>query len=243
MNGYFLGQCKWPPSPDLEPFFFSFHITPGSIERVCAPDSLEYLKKYEPIGCRDTGTRDILIKHGVDAFYSKCITLTFPRRQSSPQHGKVYIVGVSKAARSAIPRRIRDKAVIVDQAKLRVPGLTPEIKESLCEHLLEMYRDTASLVITSKIHCAMPCIAMGVPVVFLYDSKKKNDYRVGVVKEIIGINYVDETVFGRLINRFVGKKIDWAPSPVDIESEKGSIRSNYLSAFERAVSKFAPVLN
>ncbi len=195
MNGYFLGQCDWPPSPDLQPFFFAFHVTPGSVAKVCSPEGIAYLKQHEPIGCRDQGTMHLLQKHGVKAFYSKCVTLTLPRRDKAPQNGRIYMVGLSKGAVAAVPKRIRRQAVLVDQAKLRLPDIRPSLKEELSQHLLDTYSKTAALVITSKIHCAMPCIAMGIPVVFLYDKSKQDDYRVNIIKDLVGIQYVGE---GRL---------------------------------------------
>lgn len=239
MNGYFLGGVEWPPAPELVPFFYAFHVTPGSAARVCSPESIAYLRKNEPIGCRDRGTMELLQRHGVDAFYSRCVTLTLPRRELEPENGRVYLVGLSKGAEAAVPRSIRRRAVVVDQAKLRLPDLTPALKEELSQHLLDTYSRTASLVITSKIHCAMPCIAMGIPVVFLYDKNKKNDYRVGVVKDLIGINYVGESRLDRILfNRLMAKKINWFPAALDFEEEKKSIKAGYLDALQRAIKAF-----
>lgn len=239
MNGYFLGQCDWPPSPDLQPFFFAFHVTPGSAAKVCSQEGIAYLKQHEPIGCRDQGTMQLLQKHGVQAFYSKCVTLTLPRRESAPQNGRIYMVGLSKGAVAAAPKSIRKKAVLVDQAKLRLPDLSPSLKEELSQHLLDTYSKTAALVITSKIHCAMPCIAMGIPVVFLYDKDKQDDYRVNIIKDLVGIQYVGEGRLDKLLfNRLQSKKINWSPKPLEFEAEKQKIREGYLNAFERAVVRF-----
>jgi hypothetical protein len=239
MNGYFLGGVEWPPAPELVPIFFAFHVTPGSAAKVCSPDGIAYLKRHEPIGCRDRGTMELLQRHGVDAFYSKCVTLTLPRRKREPENGRVYIVGLSKGAESAVPRSIRRRAVVVDQAKLRLPSLTPKLKEELSQHLLDTYKRTASLVITSKIHCAMPCIAMGIPVVFLYDKNKENDYRVSIVKDLIGINYIGESWLDRAVfNRLRASKINWSPGVLEFEEEKHSIREAYLEAFNRARERF-----
>lgn len=240
MNGYFLGGVEWPPAPELVPIFFAFHMTPGSVARVCSPEGIAYLKQHEPIGCRDRGTMEILQRHGVEAFYSKCVTLTLPRREREPENGRVYMVGLSKGAESAVPRSIRRRAVVVDQAKLRLPDLTPGLKEELSQHLLDTYSRTAALVITSKIHCAMPCIAMGIPVVFLYDKAKKDDYRVGIIKDLIGIQYVGESKLDRLLfNRLRQRSIDWAPAALDLESEKARIGDEYARAFTRAVEQFS----
>ena len=93
MNGWFSDKPEnWPPSAALEPVFFGFHATyyNGFNKRYLEPDSIAYLKTQEPIGCRDQQTCDWLRERGVDAFYSKCLTLTFPRREHTPENGKVF---------------------------------------------------------------------------------------------------------------------------------------------------------
>jgi len=50
-----------------------------------------------------------------------------------------------------------------------IPGgekLSNEEKLVLSEEILSYYKDNAKLMITSRFHCAMPCIAMGIPVIF-----------------------------------------------------------------------------
>lgn len=238
MNGYF-GAGMLPLSPALEPFFFAFHVTQESAARISDPEVVAYLKAREPIGCRDRGTMELMRRQGIEAFYSKCVTLTLPRREKTPENGRVYMVGLSPAAKSAVPKRIAKDAVVVDQAKLRIPDMGPDMKQMISQHLLDTYAATAGLVITSKIHCAMPCIAMGIPVIFIYDEDKRDDYRVGLIDDLVGINYVGASWLHRkLVNRFFNR-IDWSPVSIDIESEKENIRSAYLEAFGRAAERYA----
>jgi hypothetical protein len=234
LNGFFMNTDHWPPSSAVRPVFYSFHIAPHAEKIICSQKGIEYLRKWQPIGCRDIGTMDLLSKYGIDAYYTRCVTLTLPSREKAPEHGEVFIVGVSRKARYAIPKQIRKNAVVVDQAKVRLPVSDPALKMALAEELLEQYRDRASLVITSKIHCAMPCIAMGIPVVFLYDASKQNDYRVSIVNDLVGINYVhDHGVFAAMKNLWLSKGINWSPLPLDIESMKQEIKDGFIQAFNR----------
>lgn len=236
MNGFFPGEAGWPPAAGLVPFFHSFHISPKAEQKICSKEGLAYLSRFAPIGCRDRGTLKILQSHGIQAYYSKCISLTFPKREVVPEHGKVFLVSLSRGAMSALPRALRKRAVTVEQAKLRLPGLSGPQRESLAQHLLDVYAREAALVITSKIHCAMPCIAMGIPVVFLYDRAKKNDPRVAVVADLIDIHYIGETAFFRnVVNPVLGLFFNWSPRPVDIEQEKRVIQASYLAAFNQAM--------
>lgn len=240
MNGFFMRRGSWPPSETLEPFFFAFHISKKSHQQICSPAGIEYLKKYQPIGCRDRGTKELLIKKGVDAYYSKCVTLTFEKRTESPKEGRVFLVNLSDAATRFVPRSIRRDAIAVNQASVKLPNLSSEQRESLAEHVLTTYKEHASLVITSKIHCAMPCIAMGIPVVFLYEKSNKVDYRVEIIDGLLGINYVNPSWFAKkFLNRFLRNRVNWAPDPVNIEEEKQVIRRGYLEALQRSVERFS----
>lgn len=234
MNGYFLNTAHWPPSSTVNPVFFSFHAAAEAQAVLCSPQSLEYLRRWQPIGCRDQGTLQLLVAHGVKAFYSRCLTLTLPRREQAPENGQVFIVGLSRAACRAVPRSLRREAVYVDQARVRLPVGDSGLKLALASELLEQYRQRARLVITSKIHCAMPCIAMGIPVVFLYDDTKRDDYRVQIMEEFLSIHYVRKSgVEAALINRWRGRSIDWSPEPLDIEPLKQQIARDFVEAFSR----------
>lgn len=237
LNGFFMGSDNWPPSPDLAPVFFSFHINKSYEPIICSPAGLDYLRRHEPIGCRDRGTLRILEKHGIKAFYSRCVTLTLPRREPSPEAREVFIVGVDKELEQVIPRSLRKTAVRINQSSVRLPLLSCELKREMARQLLEGYARRAQLVITSKIHCAMPCIAMGIPVVFLYPKEKRDDYRVHLVGDILPINYVPRSSLIRRLGlqKLLTKKIDWSPLPVDIERDKAEIARGYAEAVERAL--------
>lgn len=78
MNGWFLWSAdKFPPSDCINPLFISFHLTPSRIDKVLSnPKSVEYLKRYQPIGCRDIDTKEKLEQYGINAYFSGCLTTT-----------------------------------------------------------------------------------------------------------------------------------------------------------------------
>lgn len=240
MNGFFMQSDHWPPSPAVTPLFFAFHVAPGKRDVILSPRGVEYLKQHGPIGCRDEGTVALLAERGIEAYYSRCVTLTFERRSAAPKNGKVFMVaGSSMDFTSIIPRSLRREAVYVNQAKLRLPCLSPALRRQMAAELLAAYRDHARLVITTKIHCAMPCIAMGIPVVFLYDAAKRADYRVRLIEELVGIQYVsDSPLSGRWLNPLRQGRIDWSPAAPDIEPLKADIRAGFARALARAQARF-----
>ena len=234
LNGFFMNTAHWPPSPAVRPVFFAFHVTPQAQPVICSPAGIAYLKHWQPIGCRDRGTQALLAEHGVQTYYSRCVTLTLPRRTRVPSKGQVFMVGVSPTARYAVPDALRKRAIVVDQAKVRLPITDTALKQALAHELLTQYRERAALVITSKIHCAMPCIAMGIPVVFLYDAARRDDYRVKLIDDLVGIHYVHEHgLLARMRNKRLAREIDWSPAPLDIEALKAEIAEAFSAAFSR----------
>jgi len=235
-NGFFMDSLNWPPSKNVIPIPFAFHISRKYEKNICSEAGLAYIKRFEPIGCRDRGTQSILQKHGVDAYYSKCLTLTLDKRDKQPENGKIYIVGVTNSLQRVIPRNYRNEAVYVNQSKVQLPNFSPKLKAEMAHSLLEDYKNNASLVITSRIHCAMPCVAMGIPVIFLFSKQNSDDYRVKIIEDIIGINYIDERVlFLKPVQQYYMKKINWGPDVADIELEKKSIKDRYHQAIEKAL--------
>jgi len=200
MNGWFTHEPEnWPPVEKLIPFFVSFHLNSSHAPKILSrKENVEYLKKYSPIGCRDTGTVALLQEKGIDAYYSSCLTTTLdidyaksdrgdeilivdvlykddllgqiketPKRiLSHLKSGKIFsIFKREKIIRSIIPKHIRKKASYVSHSYWN-KDYNEEERFILAENLLKRYAK-AKLVITSRIHCALPCLALGTPVIFI----------------------------------------------------------------------------
>jgi len=93
-------------------------------------------------------------------------------------------------------------------------GVTDEAQFSLAESYLRDYAD-AKLVVTSRIHCALPCLAMGVPVIFI---NAFDDYvdscRFDGLLELF--NRIDIAPDGTMTNNFGLKgKVDGTHIPVN----------------------------
>lgn len=78
MNGWFMWNAdQFPPSDSINPFFISFHLSPSISDKILSNDeALAYLKKHEPIGCRDIDTQKMLESKGIQAYFSGCLTTT-----------------------------------------------------------------------------------------------------------------------------------------------------------------------
>src|SRR5690606_38957372 len=95
LNGWFTHHPEtWIPADNLIPLFVSLHINSTAASRMLSDDGLAYLKKHEPIGCRDHFTVRLLESKGVKAYFTGCLTLTLDSyaKKESGNDGKIYIV-------------------------------------------------------------------------------------------------------------------------------------------------------
>lgn len=229
MNGWYMHDTQnWPPTNKITPLFVAFHLNILAQKELTNPASISYLKKHEPIGCRDIDTMNLLKEKGINAYFSGCMTLTLGKKyHSSEKENKTYIVDPLLEANmgikeifEAIKEFIKypfDIIRLITNRGLRIhPGknlLKKFLKTSLyhkeysklfsrelvmnsiyicqqskhykkdfktdmellseAERLIKLYAK-AKLVITSRIHCALPCLGLETPVIFL---RKANDIK------------------------------------------------------------------
>lgn len=205
MQGWFsmTPKLSFPPPSHIEPIFIGFHISPFNegYKHFLGEASVEYLKKHEPIGCRDRKTMQLLIEKGISAFQSHCLTLTFPTRNKVPKAGKVILTDTEGIN---IPETLTRNALRASH-RLSSPDFPETIKRDMAGILLRLYREQARLVITTRLHCALPCIAMGIPVVFFGN---REDSRFSVLQATGMPIYQPGTP---------PDEVDWEPEVPDID--------------------------
>ena len=192
-NGWFMENPQnWPPAKNIHPLFISMHVTHNNnaIDYMLNKNLVEYYKKHEPIGCRDYHTVKLFEKIGIKAYYSGCLTLTLENKFSDNERtDEILFVD---AFNKNLPEPLRDKYYnqLVPQSIqknitfIKHSHSNAEMSESErfanAEKLLDRY-SKAHLVVTSRIHTALPCIALGTPVLFLdvgfntYNSRNRFD--------------------------------------------------------------------
>jgi hypothetical protein len=96
LNGWFMHSSdNWPPSDNLIPLFVSFHVTESAMLKMLSAEGIAYLKRHEPIGCRDYGTKKHLSKYGINAYFSGCLTLTLGNKyKTNIKTENIYFVDV-----------------------------------------------------------------------------------------------------------------------------------------------------
>jgi hypothetical protein len=211
LNGWFKRDSpEWPPHPRLEPIFLGFHIRLFQSPSLLSDESLAYYRAHQPIGCRDWHTAQLLTANGVEAYESHCPTMTFPRRLPAPSQREVFVVSRDARLSQAVPTSLRPFTSI-----LHYSGDTDfERNLAHARKLLEVYRDRARLIVTSLLHCAMPALALGIPVVVFYplntpEGHASDQERFSSLKRLLRIWRFDEM-----------DEVDWSPIPPDMGAIK-----------------------
>ena len=153
-------------------------------------ETVNYLKRYEPIGCRDEQTYNLMLSKGIDAYLAGCVTTIFPRRKESDTYKKIFIVDVADELIKNIPSKIMLNNIEILSHILTGNSLS-DYKEGLksAEYRLSRYRDEAKLIITSRLHCLSPCAAMGIPVVGLFSNISP---RMGWIDKLLPLHTEDD---------------------------------------------------
>jgi len=249
MNGWFThNTTNWVPSENINPIFVSFHMNNTAAPAMLSEKGIAYLKKHQPIGCRDQFTADTLKAKGIDAHFTGCLTLTldsykvddsergdaiyivdplysYPRPEKIFYNVKASVRNVlngtafqlgkkNKHLKNFISEEVLASAEFVNQEPPSNTYTDAE-KFEMAETLLRKYA-RAKLVITSRIHCALPCLAMGTPVIFVngFDS------------------FVDSCRFDGILELF---------NRIDIDSKTGTYTSNF--GLEGKITKNTSVKN
>lgn len=192
------------PLPDnYKPVFLAIYNRDGVFDN--EPELLEYLKKFQPIGCRDEHSKNILRKYGIKAYLTGCFTVCFDVRKSTPSDGKVFIIDVPDEVNEYIPENLKVNAIYLSNViSTKIHPVTEEEdirQKEIARKRLEMYKNEAKLMITGRLHIAIPCMAMGIPVILIRDNY---DHRFGWVDKYLPLYTIEDV-----------HDIDWSPKSVD----------------------------
>ena len=239
MNGWYMHHTEqWPPSEKITPLFVAFHINASAKEGLVSKGSIDYLKRFQPVGCRDYHTRDLLLSKGVDAYFSACLTLTLGMRyKSDEKKDKCYFVdpfipkkrkvideiyntfwllthykkwnAIEKITdklpyKKNFKRRIRACRlyrtyikIFTEETLTEAEYISQRNKNYLTRYNTDMERldeakrlvnkyAKARMVVTSRIHCALPCLGLETPVIFTENTAQteKKVCRMGGISDL-----------------------------------------------------------
>ncbi len=179
-----------------------------------------YLRRYEPIGCRDQYTCELLRSAGIQAYVNGCMTLTFPKRRNGyDDRKKIYCVDIDERLKNRIPKELLDDCIFTTQ--IVVGDINAE---EMTKDYINTYINDAMLVITSRLHCAVPCLALGIPVI-LY--KEHYSFRFPWLNKLLPV-YTKSDI----------DNIDWNGHLVDCEGMKQLLLDNAIDRIRETYDKY-----
>ncbi len=195
MNGWYIhNKIAWPPSPYINPLLISMHFR--NLKEVDIGDEYlkgfggEFLKQYEPVGARDIETEKRLKQNGIETYFSGCMTLTLDKFKNTEKKEKICLVDVGEEVIKKVGQstncNIEILSHFLDQKETEKKAISQRMKE--VENLLKKYQE-AKLIITNRLHVALPSVALGTPVILLHKEFYDED-RLGNFLDLFD-NYID----------------------------------------------------
>jgi len=209
---------------------FSSHIIPVFLGLTLASDSLlpeevDYYHRFEPIGCRDERTMNTLRSYNIKSYLHGCITATLPRRLDyGKEYKKVFIVDVDPEIIQYIPDELKDSAEYLTHFHEGIDD-----PKELMQQYYERYINEAKLIITSLLHCSVPNMAAGIPVILI---KKRISYRFAWLEKLL-----------RLYDWNDINNIDWYPKPVEYEEHKESLLNLTISRLNGVLREYHSIFD
>lgn len=192
MNAWWMWRPKnFPPSKDIDPLLISMYIRRDIRKRILTEKTKKYLIEHGPVGCRDKDTEEWLKSNNIPAYFSGCLTLTLQRNPLIKRKDYIIAVDVPEYIEEKI--RKRTKRPVYNLFRVISPCFTQEERYKIAKILLSVYQ-SAHCIITSKLHAAMPALALETPVLLLdsNDNNLHNDGRFFGLKELCNIVKEDD---------------------------------------------------
>jgi len=142
-------------------------------------ESLRYLREHGSIGARDLSTLALLRQSGVECHFSGCLTFTLGAGGAAVRGD--YVCGrrfagacpCKAAGAYTWPARRSYSSLFKGWTNRRA---------YIARRLLSLYAH-ATCVVTTRLHCALPCLALGTPVLFL--PAAPDSYRFAGLAELL----------------------------------------------------------
>lgn len=266
MNGWYMNNpLNFPPSESIIPLQTSIHVNSDIVHEFFNEKTICYLKNTGPIGCRDLFTQKTMLSYGIDAYFSGCLTLTLGQTYKREnitddiyfvdvmfltesfkeylKHPKLFMKNLlngrikdtfikDKLFNKYFSKNIIEKAIFMKQC---ISYVDPVIGLQLADQWLKRLCN-AKLVVTSRIHVALPCLAMGTPVIFVNaDFRKESDKcRFGGLLDLF--NRLDYDSSGSSINF----QLDGAVIDTDTKINN---RNDYLTYTNRLIEQCERFIN
>ena len=170
---------------DIEFLPVSIHFQPNSDQLVVSPDVQRYLNAYGGgVGARDIVTAQIFNAMGVKSYFSGCLTLTLCRNKNISKGDYIIVSGHTKLKRLFPFVVSKTKRPVYDLSDYITSNCGGAIENLVMgESMLDLLQG-AHCVVTSRLHTALPALALGAPVLFVYSPIAVPDYKGGDINSV-----------------------------------------------------------
>ena len=119
-------------------------------------------------------SRDKLSEIGVDAYFSGCITMTLPKMPERENKGEyICLVDLEKKVREKLQPILEAQGIevkVITHNRKRDSEMSWEERCEMVKEMLTVYQN-ARCVVTKRLHCSLPCLAMEVPVFIIKEME------------------------------------------------------------------------
>jgi hypothetical protein len=173
LNGWWMWNPRsFPPSSNLNPLLISMYIRESMYPMFAKSKSIVYLKKFGPVGARDTKTLDFLESIGVPAYLSRCLTLTL--RSGAPQERGEFVLAIDVDRQALKGIKTATSRPVFSITPLLTPSLSQRERLALAEMYLHLIQK-AACVVSPRLHALLPSLALGTPVCRIIPDGSKMD--------------------------------------------------------------------
>ena len=180
-------NAHWLPEKHIAPVCVGVHLSQEDVwgmpfARLDGAGKA-YLAGCAPIGCRDERTARLLEQTGIPHRLTGCLTLTLKRPNVRTQN-YVCCVDVPRDAVQALRTYAAGCEVQELTHQLDAPTTDFDQRMANVKQMLRLYAG-ARFVITRRLHCAMACLALGTPVMLLYNSDYEDVTRFAPMDQMV----------------------------------------------------------
>lgn len=203
-------------SSRIIPVFLSISLNDTNL----SPEQIQYLRHYEPIGCRDDRTMQTLRGYGITSYVFGCIAGILQAdnyKNKKTAAKKIFFADVPYGVKDYIPEEFKENIVFVEQELRKECIPQPLSPEEYAKQFIIRYANEARLIVTSRFHGAVLALALGVPVIVVNEAFT---FRFSWLKKMVPF-YTKEQF----------KEIDWYPQSVNFHK----VRENMIAIARKRI--------
>lgn len=188
MNGWYTHRPdNWPPLTDkLRPLPVAMYFASEYSERVkkaiLAASSKRFFETIGTVGVRDRSTEKFLQEHKIDSYFSGCLTLTIRKSPRLKKQDYILAVDIPNEVLATMSQQTKRRIITVS-AELMTRGMSPSERLRIAEWFLSLVQ-TAHCVVTTRLHSALPSLALETPVLFMMKNNHRETNRFSGLIEL-----------------------------------------------------------